>query len=180
MTQLTKRLRNKKPTFHHQGKKNKNLALSIKRSCLRVQERVKRKQTLLPAVSLKEDKTHQFKQSVVVSKTINVNSCTGDDILTVMTPEVLCQSQKVSRDHAQEMLFQSTHTERGIYDPKILPYLSLHQYSESMSLQYELVKKQETIFSELVELINASPNTHYGEDFDDLSMLLTSCTDCSQ
>ena len=106
-------------------------------------------------------------------------SQTEDDFLTVRRSEVVCRSVKVEDTHYQETLFQSTHTEGNSYDPKILLSLSSHDCAERMKLQHEIFRKRKSIFNDLIELIDASPNTDYGEDFDDLSMLLANCDDFS-
>jgi hypothetical protein len=166
MTQVTKGLTKEKTTFPPEGKYHRKILQSFDNPSLKVQENAKQGQPLFLSNSLTRGEAHQSTQSTP-STTLNIKYCTNNEFLNVRTPE----------EHSQEMLLPSMYTENPIDDPEILLSLSSRNDSKSMSLQYEILKRPETILNDLIELINASPNTDYGEDYDDLSMLLTNCDD---
>jgi len=173
--EVTKCLTTEPTTFQRQAYR-RNLSLLLSSPCLQDEESTKLKQTLLLSDSLKKEESNHSTRSTQ-PRTMHFLSQTKDDFLTVRRSEVVCRSVKVADTHSQESLLQPTHTERKSDDPKILFSLSSHDCTERMTLQHEIFRKRKSIFSDLIELIDASPNTDYGEDFDDLSMLLTNCDD---
>jgi hypothetical protein len=140
-----------------------------KRKYVRSQEKPFRHLGKLVNFSLLTDSLFsQEKQSGRSNKTV----FTSDTLMSedARHPTQSIQSRKInfllcpnSDDNSLNALNTSTTKDDDMYD-----WLSLSSddYEDSMSSKCEIVSKREAIFSDLLELIDASPNTDYGEDFE--------------
>jgi hypothetical protein len=144
-------LRTDQITYKHQGKQN-NAYFTVGSPCLQDQESTNLMKSFLLSDSLKREEGQHSTQSD-------------------LTRTLRFLTELESEDHSQKVLAMSA---QRVHDPITFFPLS-HECRENMPLQYDKIRKREAIFSDLIALIDTSPNTDYGEDFDDLSMLLTDC-----